>query len=81
VMVGAYNVGGTRLTKERGRVQAGEEIGQFGFGSTVVVLVGSQSPGFPDLPPQQRVRMGGPVATPSDGTGWLDTRPPATPLA
>lgn len=61
VMVGAYNVGGTRISRERGPVQAGDEIGQFGFGSTVVVLVGRTGPAFPDLPPQLRVRMGGPV--------------------
>lgn len=65
VMVGAYNVGGTRLTRERGPVQAGDEIGQFGFGSTVVVLVGRPGPVFPELPPQTRVRMGGPVAAPT----------------
>lgn len=61
VMVGAYNVGGTRLTKERGPVSAGDEVGQFGFGSTVVVLVGKSGPQFPELSPQHRVRMGGPV--------------------
>lgn len=58
VMVGAYNVGGTRITKAPGRVQRGDEVGQFGFGSTVVAVVGPGGPTFLDLPPEQRVRMG-----------------------
>lgn len=58
VMVGAYNVGGTRVTVPHGRVHAGQEIGQFGFGSTVVALVGPGGPRFREMSPQQRVRMG-----------------------
>lgn len=58
VMVGAYNVGGTRVTKASGPVRPGEELGQFGFGSTVVVLVGDGGPAFAAVPPERRVRMG-----------------------
>ena len=58
VMVGAYNVGDTVVTRASGPVQAGDELGQFGFGSTVVVVVGASGPRFPDAPPEQRVRMG-----------------------
>jgi phosphatidylserine decarboxylase len=58
VMVGAYNVGGTTVTRAPGDVAAGDEIGQFGFGSTVVVLVAAGGPTFPLLAPETRVRMG-----------------------
>jgi len=58
VMVGAYNVGGTTVTKSTGAVQAGEELGQFGFGSTVVAIVAAGEPSFVGAPPEQRVRMG-----------------------
>ena len=59
VMVGAYNVGGTIVTKERGTVERGEELGQFGFGSTVVAIVGPGGGAFPQLAPETHVRMGG----------------------
>lgn len=59
VMVGAYNVGGTLVTVQAGGVARGDEVGQFGFGSTVVALVGPGGPGFAPLPPEARVRMGG----------------------
>lgn len=62
VMVGAYNVGGTVVTRSSGPVRPGDEIGQFGFGSTVVAIVAAGEPRFADAPPEQRVRMGG-VAT------------------
>lgn len=58
VMVGAYNVGGTLVTRASGAIRAGEEIGQFGFGSTVVALVGAGETPFVDAEPEQRVRMG-----------------------
>jgi phosphatidylserine decarboxylase len=58
VMVGAYNVGGTVVTRSSGALQAGDEIGQFGFGSTVVVLVGRGGPAFAAAAPEQVVRMG-----------------------
>jgi len=58
VMVGAYNVGGTSVTKARGAVRAGDEIGRFGFGSTVVVVVGRGAPGFTVATPELPVRMG-----------------------
>jgi phosphatidylserine decarboxylase len=58
VMVGAYNVGDTRITVARGAVRAGDELGQFGFGSTAIVVIGPGGPGLPSLPPQHRVVMG-----------------------
>lgn len=61
VMVGAYNVGGTIVTRASGPVSTGEELGQFGFGSTVVVIVGPGAAAFRDLPPEQPVRMGQPA--------------------
>ncbi len=62
VMVGAYNVGGTVVTVASGSVAAGQELGQFGFGSTVVVAIGPGGPRFAPLAPEQRVRMGGAAA-------------------
>lgn len=59
VMVGAYNVGGTIVTKERGTIERGEELGQFGFGSTVVAIVGPDGGAFAQLAPETHVRMGG----------------------
>jgi phosphatidylserine decarboxylase len=59
VMVGAYNVGGTTITQGTGRVRAGDEIGRFGFGSTVVALVGAGGPAFVAAAPEHVVRMGG----------------------
>jgi phosphatidylserine decarboxylase len=58
VMVGAYNVGGTIVTRASGAIRAGDEVGQFGFGSTVVAVVGPGGPRFADATPEQRVRMG-----------------------
>ena len=58
VMVGAYNVGGTVVTKAGGNVEAGDEIGQFGFGSTVVVVTAPGGPRFCEAAPEQRVVMG-----------------------
>lgn len=62
VMVGAYNVGGTTVTRSSGTVRPGDEVGQFGFGSTVVALVGPGGPTFTDLPPEHPVRMGAPAS-------------------
>lgn len=58
VMVGAYNVGGTRVTRSHGAVRAGDEIGQFGFGSTVVFVIGTGGPNCRPLPAEHRLRMG-----------------------
>ena len=58
VMVGAYNVGGTTVTVANGPVRAGDELGRFGFGSTVVALVGAEGPRFADPPADAPVRMG-----------------------
>lgn len=59
VMVGAYNVGGTTITRATGAVKAGDEVGRFGFGSTAVALVGPGGPTFLEQAGDQRVRMGG----------------------
>jgi phosphatidylserine decarboxylase len=58
VMVGAYNVGGTSVTVASGAVRAGDELGRFGFGSTVVALVGPGGARFAELQPEARVLMG-----------------------
>lgn len=58
VMVGAYNVGGTKVTVPSGHIDKGQEIGQFGFGSTVVVVLGPGAPSLLPAEPEQRVRMG-----------------------
>ncbi|MBX3461943.1 MAG: phosphatidylserine decarboxylase [Planctomycetes bacterium] len=63
VMVGAYNVGGTTVTQAAGSVHPGDELGQFGFGSTVVVVLGADEPRFAELAAESRVRMGA-AATP-----------------
>ncbi|MFY9344138.1 MAG: archaetidylserine decarboxylase [Planctomycetota bacterium] len=58
VMVGAYNVGGTTLTRNGGGVAPGDEIGQFGFGSTVVAVVGPGAARFLAADAESLVRMG-----------------------
>jgi len=58
VMVGAYNVGGTRITLADGPVARGQELGQFGFGSTVVFVLGPGAAELLPMEPEQRVRMG-----------------------
>ena len=58
VMVGAYNVGGTTVTTANGEVQAGDELGRFGFGSTAIVVIGPGGPKFAPAVAEQRVRMG-----------------------
>ncbi len=63
VMVGAYNVGGTTITHASGRVAAGDEIGRFGFGSTVVALLGPGAATFSPTAPETRVRMGAAAST------------------
>jgi len=58
VMVGAYNVGGTLVTVANGEIECGQEIGQFGFGSTVVVVIGKGGGQLSPMAPEQRVIMG-----------------------
>lgn len=58
VMVGAYNVGYTSITRREGSVRRGEELGQFGFGSTVVLVLGPGSPPLAAPAPERRVLMG-----------------------
>lgn len=58
VLVGAYNVGGTLVTLPNGPVTRGQEIGQFGFGSTVVFVLGPGAAELLPMEPEQRVRMG-----------------------
>lgn len=62
ILVGAYNVGHTTITASGGQVAKGAELGRFGFGSTVVTLIGRSSLRFAALEPQQRVWMGGAAA-------------------
>ncbi|MCB9879691.1 MAG: phosphatidylserine decarboxylase [Planctomycetes bacterium] len=69
VMVGAYNVGGTLVTVTGGDVARGQEVGQFGFGSTVVAVLGAGASTFAELPPEARVRMG--QAATRGGSGQL----------
>ncbi|MBM4061461.1 MAG: phosphatidylserine decarboxylase [Planctomycetes bacterium] len=64
VMVGAFNVGGTQVTVPHGAVRAGDEIGQFGFGSTTIVLVAPGGPKLLRLPAATRVRMGANATAP-----------------
>jgi phosphatidylserine decarboxylase len=59
VMVGAFNVGGTVVTcPVPGDLQAGDELGRFGFGSTVVVLLPAGAPAFGAVPSETVVRVG-----------------------
>ncbi|MCA8965037.1 MAG: phosphatidylserine decarboxylase [Planctomycetes bacterium] len=62
VLVGAYNVGDTAITIEHGAIGCGSELGQFGFGSTVVVVLGPGPVGLPEVAPEQRVWMGQAIA-------------------
>lgn len=64
VLVGALNVGDTSITAQPGPVQRGQELGQFGFGSTAVVLMGPGEPSWPECPPDLAVAMGAGVSTP-----------------
>lgn len=75
VMVGAYNVGQTTITAVPGPVAAGGELGQFGFGSTVVVILGAGGMQFPQLPRELRVRCGGAVVGGTEAVG------PAEPIS
>lgn len=60
VMVGAFNVGATRVTARVGAdLRPGDELGQFGFGSTAVAIVARGGHGFASLAAEQRVWMGG----------------------
>jgi phosphatidylserine decarboxylase len=58
VMVGAYNVGGTLVTATGGDIAKGQELGQFGFGSTAIVLIGKAGPRIPAIAAETRTRMG-----------------------
>ena len=58
IMVGAYNVGGTLVTAAQGEVAPGDELGQFGFGSTAIVLIGKAGPRIPTVAPETRTLMG-----------------------
>lgn len=62
VMVAALNVGDIKVSRSApGELEKGEELGAFGFGSTVVVLAEKGGPVFPSLPPETVVRLGGPA--------------------
>lgn len=59
VMVGAYNVGDTVVTAASGPIARGQELGQFGFGSTAVMILGPSGPQLTAPDPEAKVRMGG----------------------
>lgn len=60
VMVGALNVGDISVTcAVPGPLKRGDEVGRFGFGSTVVVLVEGGGAGFGEREPGTVVRVGG----------------------
>lgn len=62
VMVAALNVGDIVATATTGQVlSAGAELGRFGFGSTVVVVVPEGAPAFPTLASETVVRQGAAV--------------------
>jgi len=63
VMVSALNVGDTQISRGEGPVSTGEEVGRFGFGSTVVVLVAEGGPTCAELKRETPVRMGQPVCS------------------
>ena len=66
VMVSALNVGDTMVTAGVGdQLEQGTELGQFGFGSTAIVLTSNQGPPIAELPREQRVWMGGALEAPS----------------
>lgn len=62
VLVGALNVGDTLVTARAGTsVCAGDELGQFGFGSTAIVVLARGS-GFAPVAPETRTVMGAAAA-------------------
>jgi phosphatidylserine decarboxylase len=63
VMVAALNVGDIRIRPPVPRkIALGEEIGVFGFGSTVIAIVEKGDTGYPEIAPDTTVRMGRPAA-------------------
>jgi phosphatidylserine decarboxylase len=62
VLVGAYNVGDTLVSKSKGAVHKGDELGQFGFGSTVVVVLAKGAARFREVSSETAVRMGAAAA-------------------
>lgn len=57
VMVAALNVGDIQVAAPLpGPLAKGQELGRFGFGSTVVVVVGPGGAGFADIAPETTVR-------------------------
>jgi len=58
VMVGAYNVGDTVVSAPLGAIKRGQELGQFGFGSTAIVALGPGAPPLSLRAPEAKVRMG-----------------------
>lgn len=58
LMVSALNVGDTLVTAKPGTLAKGDELGQFGFGSTAIVATPMTGPEIPDLPRETAVRLG-----------------------
>jgi phosphatidylserine decarboxylase len=70
VMVSALNVGDTLITATTGRqLEPGDEIGQFGFGSTTIVLTPKTGPAIPELPRELALRMGQRLTAPPAADG------------
>lgn len=62
LMVSALNVGDTLVTRGPGAVACGDELGQFGFGSTAIVVLPPGAPCFAQLPRESQVWMGAAAA-------------------
>jgi len=59
VLVAALNVSDTSITCSiPGRIEKGQEIGRFGMGSTVVVLIAEGASALPRLEPESLARVG-----------------------
>jgi phosphatidylserine decarboxylase len=58
LMVAALNVGDTLITADTGPISRGAELGQFGFGSTAIVLTPRSGPQISERPRETIVRMG-----------------------
>jgi len=63
LLVSALNVGDTLVTAVPGPIAKGAELGQFGFGSTAIVLTPKRGPAIPDLPRETPGMMGQGILT------------------
>ena len=72
LMVSALNGGDTLVTVAPGPIGKGDELGQFGFGSTAIVLTPKSGPPIPELRRETAGKMGQPIEL--IGTSVSDTR-------